>query len=90
MDALVEKAAAALKASGARQVYIFDLASKGKPGPGSDLDVALSGLPPEVFFRAMACPTSFHDGSYQPNGSFPLGYVPWRIISGYEVKLGYN
>jgi predicted nucleotidyltransferase len=54
IGALIEKAAAALKAAGAREVYIFGSASKGKLRPGSDVDMAVSGLPPEVFFRAMA------------------------------------
>jgi predicted nucleotidyltransferase len=51
---LIEKAAAALKAAGAREVYVFSSASKGKLRPNSDVDIAVSGLPPEVFFRAMA------------------------------------
>jgi predicted nucleotidyltransferase len=46
-------AAAALRAAGAREVYVFGSASKGKLRPGSDVDLAVSGLPPEVFFRAM-------------------------------------
>ena len=50
---LIEKAAAALKASGAREVYVFGSASKGELRPGSDVDIAVSGLPAEVFFRAM-------------------------------------
>jgi predicted nucleotidyltransferase len=50
---LIEKAAAALKAAGAREVYVFGSASKGKLHPNSDVDIAVSGLPPEVFFRAM-------------------------------------
>jgi predicted nucleotidyltransferase len=54
LGALIEKAAAALKAAGAREVYIFGSARKGKLRPGSDVDMAVSGLPPEVFFRAMA------------------------------------
>jgi predicted nucleotidyltransferase len=53
LGALIEKAAAALKAAGAREVYVFGLASKGKLRPHSDVDLAVSGLPPEAFFRAM-------------------------------------
>jgi predicted nucleotidyltransferase len=52
--ALIEKAAAALKAAGAREVYIFGSARKGKLRPNSDADMAVSDSPPEVFFRAMA------------------------------------
>lgn len=51
---LIEKAAAALKAAGAREVYVFGSTAKGTLREDSDVDLAVSGLPPEVFFRAMA------------------------------------
>ena len=51
---LVEKAASALKAVGAKEVYIFGSAARGTLRENSDVDIAVSGLPPEVFFRAMA------------------------------------
>ena len=54
MSRLVDKAASALKAAGAKEVYVFGSASKGRMRPNSDIDIAVSGLPPEVFFRAMA------------------------------------
>lgn len=54
LTSLIEKAAAALKAAGAREVYLFGSASTGKLRPDSDVDMAVSGLPPEVFFGAMA------------------------------------
>ena len=54
MNRLVDKAVSALKAAGAKEVYVFGSASKGKMRPNSDIDMAVSGLPPEVFFRAMA------------------------------------
>ena len=60
---LIEKAAAALKAAGAREVYVFGSASKGRLRPNSDVDMAVSGLPPEVFFRAMA---AAHDALGRP------------------------
>ena len=60
---LTEKAAAALKAAGAQEVYVFGSASKGKLRPESDVDMAVSGLPPEVFFRAMA---AAHDALGRP------------------------
>ena len=50
----VEKAVAALKAAGAREVYLFGSAAKGVLRENSDVDLAVSGLPPEVFLRAMA------------------------------------
>ena len=54
MKGLIDRAASALKAAGAKEVYVFGSASKGKIHPNSDIDMAVSGLPPEVFFRAMA------------------------------------
>jgi predicted nucleotidyltransferase len=54
LSRLVEKAASALKAAGAKEVYVFGSASKERMRPNSDVDMAVSGLPPEVFFRAMA------------------------------------
>jgi predicted nucleotidyltransferase len=54
MKGLVEKAASALKAVGAKEVYVFGSARKGTMRSNSDVDMAVSGLPPEVFFRAMA------------------------------------
>jgi len=50
----IEKAVAALKAAGAREVYLFGSAAKGALRENSDVDMAVSGLPPEIFFRAMA------------------------------------
>ncbi len=50
----VEKAAEALRAAGAREVYVFGSVAQGKMRANSDVDMAVSGLPPEVFFRAMA------------------------------------
>ena len=50
---LIEKAAAALKAAGVREVYLFGSAAKGAINEGSDVDMAVSGLPPREFFRAM-------------------------------------
>jgi predicted nucleotidyltransferase len=60
---LVDKAASALRAAGAKEVYIFGSASKGNMRPNSDVDMAVSGLPPEVFFRAMA---AAHDALGRP------------------------
>ncbi len=48
------RAAAALKAAGAREVYLFGSAAQGKLREGSDIDLAVVGLPAPVFFRAMA------------------------------------
>jgi len=50
---LLALAAAALKEAGAREVYLFGSAAKGTVRDDSDIDLAVSGLPPEVFFKAM-------------------------------------
>ena len=52
--ALIERAAAELKGAGAREVYVFGSAAKGTGGAASDLDLAVSGLPPSVFYRVGA------------------------------------
>ena len=49
----IERAVAVLKAAGAREVYVFGSAAVGKLHEGSDIDLAVSGLPPERFFEAM-------------------------------------
>jgi predicted nucleotidyltransferase len=48
----IEAAADILKAFGAREVYVFGSATHGSLRPDSDVDLAVSGLPPAVFFRA--------------------------------------
>jgi predicted nucleotidyltransferase len=54
IDSQIEKATAVLKAAGAREVYVFGSAASGRMRPDSDVDIAVSGLPPKVFFRAMS------------------------------------
>jgi predicted nucleotidyltransferase len=49
INRLVEKAASVLKAAGAREVYAFGSALRGELRENSDLDLAVSGLPPEAF-----------------------------------------
>jgi predicted nucleotidyltransferase len=51
---LVERAVAVLKAAGAREVYLFGSAARGRMREDSDIDLAVSGLPPAKFFRAHA------------------------------------
>lgn len=46
-------AADALKKAGAREVYVFGSAAAGRLSGNSDIDMAVSGLPPEHFLRAM-------------------------------------
>jgi predicted nucleotidyltransferase len=46
-------AAEALKKAGAREVYLFGSAAAGRLSENSDIDMAVSGLPPQQFLRAM-------------------------------------
>ena len=46
-------AAAALRDAGAREVYLFASAATGTMREGSDVDLAVAGLPPRQYFRAM-------------------------------------
>ena len=54
LDKLIRKAAEVLKAHGAREVYVFGSAAEGRLRDDSDVDLAVTGLPPRVFFRAAA------------------------------------
>jgi predicted nucleotidyltransferase len=49
----VEIAAKILREAGAKEVYVFGSAAHGKDRPGSDIDMAVRGLPPKIFFRTM-------------------------------------
>ncbi len=53
IESLIEQGAAVLREAGAREVYVFGSAAKGSMRDGSDVDLAVVGLPPTVFFRAM-------------------------------------
>jgi predicted nucleotidyltransferase len=48
------RAAETLRRNGAKEVYVFGSAARGQARHGSDLDLAVSGLPPERFFRALS------------------------------------
>ena len=54
MKSLLEQGATLLKNAGAREVYVFGSVAAGRAGEGSDVDLAVSGLPPERFFPVMA------------------------------------
>lgn len=51
---LIEQAVMTLKAAGADEVYLFGSAARGQVREDSDIDLAVSGLPPELFYRAGA------------------------------------
>ena len=50
----IQQAAAVLKEAGASEVYLFGSAALGGVRDDSDVDFAVSGLPPQRFFAAMA------------------------------------
>mgnify|MGYP002784231883 FL=1 len=54
LSQMIERAVLALKAAGAREVYLFGSAARGQMREDSDVDMAVSGLPPELFYRAGA------------------------------------
>lgn len=51
---LLAQGAALLKSAGAREVYVFGSTATRRTHPGSDVDLAVSGLPPESFFSTLA------------------------------------
>ena len=50
---LINKAARVLKTFGATEVYLFGSVGKGTDTEHSDIDLAVSGIPPKAFFKAM-------------------------------------
>lgn len=50
---LIEKAARVLKTFGATEVYLFGSVGNGTATRHSDIDLAVSGIPPKMFFKAM-------------------------------------
>ncbi len=50
----IEQAAETLKSFGAKEVYVFGSAATDSMREDSDVDMAVSGLPPGVFYRAWA------------------------------------
>jgi len=47
----IARLVAVLKSSGAKTVYVFGSAAKGTMRNNSDVDLAVSGLPPRIFLR---------------------------------------
>ena len=54
IDPLIEKAASELRRHGASAVYLFGSQGTAAARGDSDVDMAVKGLPPKRFFRAMA------------------------------------
>ena len=59
----IDQLVAVLKSSGAKTVYVFGSAAKGTMRSDSDLDLAVSGLPPENFFKALSAASNLVDRS---------------------------
>lgn len=49
---MLEQSAAVLRAAGAKEVFVFGSAAKGQMDQHSDVDLAVSGLPPRAYLRA--------------------------------------
>jgi len=47
-------AANLLRSMGATQVFVFGSATKGRLRSDSDIDMAVSGLPPKIYFSAIS------------------------------------
>ncbi len=54
LEELLQKAAAILRRAGAHEVYVFGSAVNGRLHERSDIDMAVSGLPAQIFFLTMA------------------------------------
>jgi predicted nucleotidyltransferase len=49
----IRRAAEVLREFGVREVYLFGSAATGTLDEHSDIDIAVTGLPPEKYFKAM-------------------------------------
>jgi predicted nucleotidyltransferase len=53
-EKMLTAAVSELKSAGAKEIYLFgSFARSAEPAEGSDLDLAVSGLPPRIFYRTM-------------------------------------
>lgn len=53
LDHLIQTAARVLLEEGAREVYVFGSMAEGRWRPGSDLDLAVEGLPAARYYHAV-------------------------------------
>jgi predicted nucleotidyltransferase len=63
IDEFVARAATSLRAEGASAVYVFGSRAMGASHAASDIDLAVEGLAPSRFFRALAraCDAAGHE-----------------------------
>ena len=54
IDSKILNAVKAIRKLGAIDVFLFGSAAHGEIDDSSDVDIAVTGLPPEIFFRAMS------------------------------------
>ncbi len=54
LDHLLSESAEILHKEGASEVYVFGSAATGRMHEGSDIDLAVSGLPPRKFFPTLS------------------------------------
>jgi uncharacterized protein len=52
LQKIIGQAAAILKEEGAEEIFVFGSAAEGKLAEHSDIDMAVSGIPPERFYAA--------------------------------------
>lgn len=53
LEALLARAAELLRAAGAREVYVFGSAATGRMNERSDVDLAVTGLPPASYIPTL-------------------------------------
>lgn len=53
LDSEIQRAVDILLRNGASEVYVFGSRARGDAALGSDLDLAVRGMPPERFYRAV-------------------------------------
>ncbi len=56
-EALLPELAVLLRTFGAKDVFVFGSYAGGTQRPDSDFDIAVSGIPPALFYRAAAAAT---------------------------------
>jgi predicted nucleotidyltransferase len=61
LQSQIEQAAEMLRQEGAREIYVFGSTASSSQRSNSDVDLAVAGLPPAKFFRALAAISNLFD-----------------------------